>query len=84
MNNSIGKTNFKLSLLLITFSVAVFLTACKKESDSFSATAVSTRKLLYVVSGSCYAGGVATSTGASTVVAYDTSSGLVDHIVYRL
>lgn len=62
----------------IFFVTTFLLLSCGESDDSQSFNSeVSNAKsgILYVASGSCYAGGVATSTGIATVTAFDLSSG---------
>jgi hypothetical protein len=80
----LNMTAFIPSLLrtLFLLTLVFVLSGCSSaESDSFSEHASAfSRSLLYVASGSCYAGGVATSAGSSTVVAYDLN-GMFHHVV---
>lgn len=70
--------------LLTTLAIAtLFFSACgDATSDSVSdhESSVSLGRLLFVASGSCYAGGVTTSTGVSTIVAY-ALNGTFHHMV---
>jgi hypothetical protein len=65
------KTRFILTLTML------LLASCgTEESSSFNDDIKnSSDSVLYVASGSCYAGGVVTSTGANTVTAFDTKTG---------
>ena len=70
---------------------AAFLTACaSSESEHLAETPsdtpttpapAATRKSLFVASGSCYAGGVTTSTGSGTVVAFDLANGSLEKVL---
>lgn len=72
-----------LTQILLFFAISIGTLGCgDATSDSFSdhATGALSRPLLYVASGSCYAGGVATSSGSSTIVTYDLN-GAFHHVV---
>jgi len=75
------KKRLKLATFL-TISTLNFA-GCVQRSESFNdyVDTLRGRKQLYVASGACYAGGVATSIGASTVTAFDIESGQVDRVV---
>lgn len=71
-------------LALVSLYISIFISGCGKSSDSFNDSAgasLNQDRLLYVASGSCYAGGVATSVGAFTVSAFNVETGSLDHVV---
>ena len=82
-----GPVRITTSILAIAF-----LTACaSSESEHLAETPsaappaspapAATRKSLYVASGSCYAGGVTTSTGSGTVVTFDPANGALEKVL---
>ncbi len=71
-------------LFLIAFSLCAF--SCGQQtSDELdtgaAASGVPSGQSLYVASGSCYGGGVTTSTGSGTVVAFDPATGAVKRVI---
>jgi hypothetical protein len=74
----------KHSLLNITIAFCCFSISCSPESKSLSDVLMDSptgKKLLYVASGTCYAGGVTTSTGSSTIAAFDVTDGRLERVV---
>lgn len=72
---------FTLIKLLALFA---FVCGCSPKSQSLSdmlAQAPGTRHLLYVASGSCYAGGAPTSVGSGTIAAFNTIDGRMERMV---
>lgn len=70
------------STLAVVTLLSIFLTACSEtlSGDEFN-TAVLDKKFLYVASGTCFTGGVATSTGSATVAKYDLATGALSQLV---
>ncbi len=74
-------------LTLSAYLLLGLLAGCSDQSESFNdqldreLAEANPKQFLYVASGSCYAGGVATSTGAFTVAAYDLETGNLDRLV---
>lgn len=64
--------------------IAIIATGCAKKSDSpdaLNATASSPKNYLYVASGACYGGGVATSNPTYTVTKFNLSDGSFNSLV---
>ncbi|GIL18366.1 MAG: hypothetical protein BroJett040_21170 [Oligoflexia bacterium] len=77
---------------ILILSFVMVLSACDKKKSASSTDSASTapstpssppvdQKFLYVASGSCYGGGVTTSTGIGTIVRYNIDTGSMDSIV---
>lgn len=74
----------RLSLVALGLA-SLTLTGCGGDSvplgNTVNGSLDDARRLMFVVSGGCYGGGVALSTGSSTIVALDMTTGSLHHIV---
>ncbi len=76
----------KSEILKVSFGlilVAACFAGCKSEEGPATTTSppASSSRYLYVASGSCYGGGVTTSTGSATVVRYNLDTRALDSIL---
>jgi hypothetical protein len=71
-----------ITLFSVLGALAALVQGCAKSNDApVALNAVQNQRYLYVASGSCYGGGVATSAGSDTVAKYDLVTGLMDSVV---
>jgi hypothetical protein len=77
------KPAYRLSILIVAsgFFAGCGPSATDQLNASAAVSGVSTNESLYVASGSCYGGGVATSTPSATVAAFDPATGLLRRVV---
>lgn len=73
-----------LKYLNLILALSLLSASCGKKSESFSdasGSSANSDRMLFVASGGCYAGGVATSVGAFTISAFNLESGMLERIV---
>lgn len=70
--------------ILALVSLLLFTAGCDNSDSAFLSETLNDRspRMLFVVSGACYGGGVTTSTGSNTIVAFDIETGAYHHTVY--